>query len=137
MFPIVKSPNDAAEANAQMYSFLLDCGATLPLGRPSDVTAIDPAGLLQQSGVVTSYTANGVDRRSFYDVDMRITTPGGVNITNWRRTRYLLGGAGQRRLSGLFPFQYAYLAKSPGNLIRIGNLKTLVAAGMMAGQGDD
>jgi len=63
--------------------------------------------------------------------------PGGVNITHWRRTRYLLGGAGQRRLSGLFPFQYAYLAKSPGNLIRLGNLKTRVAAGMTAGQGDD
>jgi len=102
-----------------MYSFLLDCGATLPLGRSSDVTAIDPAGLLQQNGVVTSYTANGVVRRNFYDVDMRITTlarrvvlvlPGETNLAARNRVQRALTEAPpllplrqSNRLRGLEP----------------------------------
>lgn len=45
-----------------------------------------------------------------------------------------LRNAGQKRLTAFFPFQYTYLAKSPGNLIRLSNRKTRVGEGMTAGR---
>ena len=137
---LIQSTLDAAGANSASFEFLLDSGCTETLGNLADIEEIDPHGQLPQAGVVRAITSNGVlVNRPYYWVDLRINAPaaqGGGNITSWRRVPYKVAPNNIQRLSGLYPFQYTYLAKGPGEIMKMGNQKTRVAAGMVAGQGD-
>ena len=127
---------DIAGENAHVYTYLLDSGATHPLGCISDINDIDPTSQLQPAGKITLETANGIVVRTYYNLEMCIITPVGESITRWRPVIYVVGDVGQQRLSGLMAFQHTYMAKGPGGTIRMGNLKTRVASVMRAGEGD-